>query len=281
MHTRTLHDGASLRVIDYRCTAGPNDAPFVEVHELSSLSFVRAGSFGCHVGTAHHELVPGSTLLGRSGDEYVCTHDHHAGGDECLSIQLSPTLAAELQHGMRPLITGSVPPIAELMIAAELAQASAAGASTLSIEETSLLFLMRYAAVVRGKSAAPLKVHAKAGRQMIDAAHWIEAHAEEPISLEDVAAYAQQSPFHFLRLFSKVIGATPHQYLVRTRLRRAARLLASDERRVTEVAYAVGFGDLSNFVRTFARAAGASPRAFRQATRGERKILQDRLEAEP
>ena len=55
---------------------------------------------------------------------------------------------------------------------------------------------------------------------------------------------------------------TPHQYLVRSRLRHAARLLADDERSITDVAYDVGFGDLSNFVRTFHRAAGVSPRAL-------------------
>ena len=68
------------------------------------------------------------------------------------------------------------------------------------------------------------------------------------------------SPFHFLRLFSSVLGVTPHQYLVRSRLRHAARLLADDDSSVTDVAYDVGFGDLSNFVRTFHRAAGVSPR---------------------
>jgi AraC-like DNA-binding protein len=74
-----------------------------------------------------------------------------------------------------------------------------------------------------------------------------------------------------------VLGVTPHQYLVRSRLRRAARLLTDDARPITEVALEVGFGDLSNFVRTFHRAAGVSPRRFRQAARGDRKILQDRL----
>jgi AraC-like DNA-binding protein len=64
------------------------------------------------------------------------------------------------------------------------------------------------------------------------------------------------SPFHFLRLFSRALGVTPHQYLVRARLRRAARLLAERERRITDVALDVGFADLSNFVRTFHRAAG-------------------------
>ena len=46
---------------------------------------------------------------------------------------------------------------------------------------------------------------------------------------------------------------------------------------ITDIAYDVGFGDLSNFVRTFHRAAGASPSRFRQASRGDRKIFQERL----
>ena len=46
---------------------------------------------------------------------------------------------------------------------------------------------------------------------------------------------------------------------------------------VTDIAYDVGFGDLSNFVRTFHRAAGLSPLKFRQASRGLRKIFQERL----
>ncbi len=101
----------------------------------------------------------------------------------------------------------------------------------------------------------------------------------DPIDLEERSARAGLSAFHFLRVFSKVVGVTPHQYLVRSRLRRAARLLADDERPITEIALDVGFGDLSNFVRTFHRAAGVSPGAFRKLARGDRKILQERLRA--
>ena len=85
------------------------------------------------------------------------------------------------------------------------------------------------------------------------------------------------SPFHFLRTFANVLGVTPHQYLVRSRLRHAARLLADEDRSVTDVAYDVGFGDLSNFIRTFHRAAGVSPSGFRKAAHGDRKIFQERL----
>jgi AraC-like DNA-binding protein len=66
---------------------------------------------------------------------------------------------------------------------------------------------------------------------------------------------------------------TPHQYLVRVRLGHAMALLL-DGGRVTDVAYAVGFEDLSNFVRTFHREVGCPPLAFRHQ---ERKILQARL----
>jgi AraC-like DNA-binding protein len=94
-----------------------------------------------------------------------------------------------------------------------------------------------------------------------------------------MAREAGLSTFHFLRLFARVLGVTPHQYLVRSRLRRAARLLADGDRPVTDVAFDVGFGDLSNFVNAFRRAAGVSPRAFRKLANGERKIYQDRIAA--
>jgi len=114
-------------------------------------------------------------------------------------------------------------------------------------------------------------------RRAIEAARWIDAHAHETVDLESAARSVSLSPFHFLRIFSRALGVTPHQYLVRARLRRAARLLAEPERKITDVALGVGFADLSNFVRTFHRAAGVSPRRFRNAARGERKILQDRI----
>jgi len=104
-------------------------------------------------------------------------------------------------------------------------------------------------------------------RRAVEAALWIDAHSHEPIDLESAAREFGLSPFHFLRLFARVLGVTPHQYLIRSRLRRAARLLADDTRPITEVALDVGFGDLSNFVRTFHRAAGISPRTFRRAAR--------------
>jgi len=131
--------------------------------------------------------------------------------------------------------------------------------------------------VVSGKTRKPVMVSARDRRRAVETALWIDAHSHEAIELEDAAAQAGVSAFHFLRAFSAVLGVTPHQYLLRSRLRHAARLLADDARSVTDIAYDVGFADLSNFVRTFHRAAGISPLKFRQASRGLRKIFQERL----
>ena len=274
MRLTVLHRSAAVSVIEYRCEAGPAEPGFAEQYACSSLSYVREGSFGCHVGGVRHELVAGSVLTGRAGDEYECTHEHHHGGDVCTSFQLS----AELNRGARPLVSGSLPPLAELMVLGELAQAAAQAKSDCGVDEAALLFAARYARLNDAKPARSQRITASDRRRAIAAAHWIEAHAAEPIALTDVAHAVRLTPFHFLRLFSRVLGVSPHQYLVRTRLRTAARLLAEPERKVTETAYAVGFADLSNFIRTFTRAAGLSPRAFQRAARGERKILQERLQ---
>lgn len=78
-------------------------------------------------------------------------------------------------------------------------------------------------------------------------------------------------------MFTRVFGLTPHQYLIRCRLRHAAQLLAEDSMTVTDVALEIGFGDLSNFVRTFGQAAGVSPLRFRRLAKGQRSFLQERL----
>jgi AraC-like DNA-binding protein len=82
------------------------------------------------------------------------------------------------------------------------------------------------------------------------------------------------SRYHFLRQFAAVFGITPHQYLIRSRLRRAARLLVEDDRPITDIALDAGFADLSNFTRTFAQAAGMPPSRFRSASHGNRNLFE-------
>jgi AraC-like DNA-binding protein len=276
MDRTTLLQRKSISISDFRCTAEPGDKPFAEQYRCHSISYVRKGSFGCQTRGRSFELVAGSILVGYPGDEFVCTHDHVC-GDECLSFFLEPELVDAIGDRVEAWRAGAAPPLPELMVLGELAQAAADGRSDISLDEVGQLFASRFVELVSGRTQTPAPATARDRRRAVETALWIEAHSHQQIDLEAAAGQAEISPFHFLRLFSSVLGVTPHQYLVRSRLRHAARLLADGGVSITDVAYDVGFGDLSNFVRTFHRAAGVSPRRFRQASRGMRKILQERL----
>ena len=275
MSSTTLLQRPTLTVSDFRCSAVPGEKPFAELHRCHSISFVRKGSFGYHSRGRTHDLVAGSFLIGSPGTEFVCTHDHVC-GDECLSFFFEPELVATIGERAEAWQIGAAPPLAQLMVLGELAQAAADGESDIGLDEVGHLLAQRLVEVVSGTAKKPAKVTARDRRRAVEAALWIDAHSHREIELEDAARQAGVSPFHFLRSFSGVLGVTPHQYLVRSRLRRAARYLAEDDKPVTDVAYDVGFNDLSNFVRTFHRAAGVSPLKFRQASRGMRKIFQER-----
>jgi AraC-like DNA-binding protein len=276
MAATILFNSRSVRVSDFRCTAEAGDKPFVEQFGCHSVSYVRKGSFGCHHRGRIFELVAGSLFIGHPGDEFMCTHDHVC-GDECLSFFLQPELVDSIGNSKAIWQAGAIPPLPELMVLGELAQTAAEGRSDIGLDEIGYWLASRFVATVSGKSPQPAKPTARDRRRAVEAALWIDANSHREIELEDAARETGVSPFHFLRMFAATLGVTPHQYLLRSRLRHAARRLIDDDAAVTDIAYDIGFADLSNFTRTFHRAAGLPPLKFRQAARGQRKIFQERL----
>ena len=153
MRTTVLHRG-ELSVVDYRCDAEQGEPPFQEVHTSHALSYVRTGSFGYQVAGSAHELVSGSLLVGFPGQSYACTHPH-AAGDECLAFELSPALVDALGGSEAAWRAASLPPLAELVVLGELAQAAASGQTDISVEEVGLLLASRFVTVVTGRRGAP------------------------------------------------------------------------------------------------------------------------------
>ena len=273
-----LTETPNLSATLYRCTAGPEEKPYAEMHGAYSIAFVRRGSFGYINRGRHFDLVPGAFLIGRPGEEYTCTHDHHDGGDECLCFKLAPALVECI--GTAGWERSALAPRAEFMVLGELADATAAGRTDLALEEVGLALAAKIAAIEQGDRHGAGKIRPRDRKRIVAAAHWIDEHAHEEIDLAAAGRETGLSAFHFLRLFARIVGVTPHQYLIRARLRRAARQLADGDLPITDIAFEIGFGDLSNFVRTFHRAAGVSPREFRRLARkdmkGERRnILQE------
>jgi AraC-like DNA-binding protein len=264
--TRSLRRaGGAGRLVEVHCRAGRGERPYPEEHDGWTVALVRRGVFDYRdAGTNRtHRLRPGWLLLGRPRAIYECSHQHE-GGDDCAALYLAPEVIEEVASSTRGC-RGAVFPApvhAPITRVAALIDRLAAGA--VDLDETAYDIA---AAIVSRAHEAPVVAEAVHGshRARVDAAvAQIELTCHQPIRLADLAAHAGLSPFHFLRLFRRVTSTTPHQYVVGARLRRAARLLVDTARPVTEIAYQVGFEDLSNFVRTFHRAVGCSPRTFRR-----------------
>src|SRR3954463_7584186 len=196
MTATTLMRRDTISISDFRCTARPDDAPFVERHCCHSISYVRKGSFGCQSRGHFFELVTGSVLVGHPGDEYVCTHEHVC-GDECLSFFLGPQLLDEIGERAEVLQIGAAPPLPELMVLGELAQAAADGRSDVGLEEAGVLFASRFVQLVPGRARQPTRASGRDRRRAVETAHWIEAHSNREVDLEQTALQADFSPFHF------------------------------------------------------------------------------------
>jgi AraC family transcriptional regulator len=88
---------------------------------------------------------------------------------------------------------------------------------------------------------------------------------DQDLTLRALAAVSYLSPFHFARLFKKLTGATPHNYLAGIRATRAQLLLADTDLSVTAVGAQVGYLSASHFTKAFRLATGTTPREFRKA----------------
>ena len=75
---------------------------------------------------------------------------------------------------------------------------------------------------------------------------------------------AELSPKHFLVAFRNSVGVTPHQYVIRERVREATRLLAARRMSVAEVALTLGFSSQSHFTEIFQKAIGTTPKRYQQ-----------------
>lgn len=94
---------------------------------------------------------------------------------------------------------------------------------------------------------------------------YINDHLHQDVKLIELAALAQMSPYHFLRLFKQSMGVTPHQYILQRRIEKAKCLLQRGELSIAEVAASVGFCDQSHFTRYFKRIVGVTPKQILQA----------------
>lgn len=94
---------------------------------------------------------------------------------------------------------------------------------------------------------------------------YIKEHLHQEIKLSEIAAIAQMSQYHFLRLFKQSMGVTPHQYILQCRINRATYLLQYSQLSIADIAMRVGFCDQSHLTRYFKRVVGVTPKQFMES----------------
>jgi AraC-like DNA-binding protein len=263
---RTLMAGDGWSVHEVICRAGPSDRPFEERHEGFSVSAVIEGSFTYRSGAGHGLLYPGSLLLGNDGWCFKCGHEHGI-GDRCISLnvredQFGEIAAAAASTSRFRFPAPSVPSPKALPVTAHM-EALSYASSSLRRDELALGLIERVIAAMTGDRHTQSAPTARETQRVVEAIRLVESDMGRPLQLKEMAASASMSKYHFLRVFRRLTGVTPHQYLISARLRRAALALASSRRPVIAIALDSGFGDLSTFNKTFRTTFGLTPTQYR------------------
>ena len=272
---RTLATGARWCVEDVVCTCTPDDRPFEEQHAGVAIAIVVAGTFQYRTPSGRALMTPGSLLLGNDGQCFHCSHEH-AAGDRCVSFHFAADYFAALADhaGVKrpnaPFESPRLPLSRSLAPLIARARARLGTDAPDASDDWSQLATDLAIGVVRllvdGQPASPpaLAVHE---RRVTELVRQIDERPADAYRLDALARAADLSPFHFARIFQRLTGCSPHQYVVRTRLQHAADRLAARSAKVLDVALDSGFGDVSNFNHAFKREFGVSPRAFAQGFR--------------
>ena len=99
------------------------------------------------------------------------------------------------------------------------------------------------------------------------AIRFVNDNLDSKLKWDEIATAVGLDPFTFGRGFKQATGITPHQYIIRCRLRRAMRLLARDELTLADIAIEVGFSCQSHLTNQFRKHLGTTPGAFRGSAR--------------
>jgi len=197
---------------------------------------------------------------------------------ECVFLNLAPTLVIEHSIAMRlstPLSTVAFGP--QVMSDNKLSELFASFVGELKDEkpgkeivmralaEQTLVHILRKYSTTRRSDELELSRVGLVDRRIRRSVELMHAQLDQELSLKALAAASYLSPFHFSRLFKKLTGSTPHNYLAVMRANRAQLLLAETEMSVTEIGARVGYLSASHFTKAFRLATGTTPREFRKA----------------
>jgi AraC family transcriptional regulator len=267
---RLLAAARGYRVSDMRCTLGPRDPANENQFPAYRVAAIVGGTF--HIRSTLGDAVPvvGSLLLGNARDCYCCRHDTPR-GDRCINFDFEAEFLEQVRAELGVPGVGErfrralIPPSRESVAIAAAMEAVETGCAPSALQEAAFEVAAAALTATHATSALGRKASFRHEQAVMRAARYIDAHYDEPCALAELAVQAGMSPFHFLRVYRRVTGQTPHRHVLNVRLRHAARQLRTTHARIADIALAVGFGDLSHFNASFLQHFRASPGAYRAA----------------
>lgn len=134
-----------------------------------------------------------------------------------------------------------------------------------ALVEQTLVQVLRQHSVARRSDELEISRVGLIDRRIRKSIELMHSQLDQNLSLKDLAAASYLSPFHFARLFKKITGVTPHNYLAAIRTQKAQLLLADHSLSVNAIAAKVGYLSSSHFTKAFRTATGTTPREFRKA----------------
>jgi len=141
----------------------------------------------------------------------------------------------------------------------------------LAVQETETQVLYYLSRVLKGNQAhlrdAAVASASAADRHLAQALDYLHEHFTDKIQLDELAAIALRSRFHFIRSFKAALGMTPYQYMLALRVEEAKAQLGSSDATVTEISFRMGFASTSQFYRAFVKMVGATPEQYRSGLR--------------
>lgn len=245
-------------------------------HSAFTVTAILSGTMSARIGEQPFELSAGDVLLTDVGQR----HSAVVFDVEFLSVRVSPVLVNELVNELGLIRTSPAVLFRSSLIRDDdLIVFIRSIASELSTEEIGqsemldalvrqiLIHLLRYHLTVRKAEQIEMSRAGPVDRRLRRAIEFMHDNFGTEIALEEIAAAAYLSEYHFARLFKQISGVTPHVYLANLRIDRARKLLTETSLPISQIASQVGYQSQSHFTKMFKSVAGVTPRVYREASR--------------
>lgn len=255
---------AGYRLGDLRCAPGRDGWRTEGTYSQSGVGVVLSGVFDYASESRSSMVVPGGFLFANQHQAFSCQHLCADGNRRFVLFfcnALLEAIAGDLGLNSASFPAASAPPssltprVSGFMM--RIAQRSE--------DQDEAALAIAQSALLNANGWAEEYAASAADRQRIIAVvRHINASFNDACTLDDLALIAGMSRFQFARRFRAVTGDTANQYVLNRRLSAAAAQLVSTGRPVSEIAYQVGFNDLSHFYGRFKSAFGSAPGEWRR-----------------